>query len=108
MNSFFTKAKASVKPVSKASSSAAGPSTIVSDFDKTFKPFVLKKGAQLAPINAFLERRPTTSVFSNGAPNDVIVIYDDDEPPSSTADIAHMGAQGQIGFRPTYLGIHSL
>ncbi|KAE9406423.1 hypothetical protein BT96DRAFT_915389 [Gymnopus androsaceus JB14] len=105
MTSFFTKPKASAKPLSsKAPSSSAatvaGPSIISSDFDKTFKPFVLKKGAQLAPINAFLERKPTRiSASGNGTHSDVIVIDDDDEPltsTSTTADISNMNAQDRL------------
>ncbi|KAI0063406.1 hypothetical protein BV25DRAFT_1854444 [Artomyces pyxidatus] len=55
MASFFGKPKASN---SASTSPAKGPavassSTAVSDFDKIFKPFVLKKDAELAPINWF-------------------------------------------------------
>ncbi|KIK59679.1 hypothetical protein GYMLUDRAFT_44116 [Collybiopsis luxurians FD-317 M1] len=94
MANFFTKPKASTKPTSKSFSSAAaaGPSNGQSDFERTFKPFMLKKGTQLAPINAFLEKS------ANGTREDIIVI-DEDEPTASTStrtDIAGMTAKGRL------------
>lgn len=97
MSSFFTKSKLNFKTSSsKVSVSAiAGPSTSCSDFDKTFKPFTLKKGAQLAPINAFLERKPTA-----GTRDDVIIVDEDESPPvaSTNADAVNTSAQGTDFF----------
>ncbi|KAF8831498.1 hypothetical protein HHX47_DHR1000511 [Lentinula edodes] len=92
MSSFFTKSKFNLKTSSsKVSVSAiAGPSTSCSDFDKTFKPFTLKKGAHLAPINAFLERKPTA-----GTRDDVIIVDEDASPPvaSTNADAVNTSAR---------------
>lgn len=59
MASFFNKCKPSLKSSASTSSEsapvAAGPSR--SEFEKTFKPFVLKKDAELAPTNWFTARR---------------------------------------------------
>ncbi|THH14718.1 hypothetical protein EW146_g5662 [Bondarzewia mesenterica] len=55
MASFFAKPKASTSMAASTSREpAAGPSSKdPSDFEKVFKPFVLKKDAELAPINWF-------------------------------------------------------
>ncbi|KAJ3908524.1 chromatin assembly factor 1 subunit A-domain-containing protein [Lentinula edodes] len=95
MSSFFTKSKFNLKTSSsKVSVSAiAGPSTSCSDFDKTFKPFTLKKGAHLAPINAFLERKPTA-----GTRDDVIIVDEDASPPvaSTNADAVNTSARERL------------
>lgn len=78
MASFFSKPK-STRIVAKAKetqSSAAGPSDLTSEFQKTFKPFVLKKDITLAPINGFIRRGkgcPSVKVD-----NGVIIIEDDE------------------------------
>ncbi|KAL0947089.1 hypothetical protein HGRIS_013230 [Hohenbuehelia grisea] len=69
-------------PSKAQSPSHAGPSTSMSEFERTFKPFVLKKDAQLAPLNFFRckekDRRPA---------RDVIVIDADDDPPVMTNSV---------------------
>ncbi|KAF9065273.1 chromatin assembly factor 1 subunit A-domain-containing protein [Rhodocollybia butyracea] len=98
MSNFFTKTKLNPKSSSsKPSSSNSGSSTSCSDFEKMFKPFVLKKGAQLAPINAFLDRKPSKiTTSSNGMRHDVIVI-DEDDPVSTAQDVVNVkGRLGQI------------
>ncbi|KAI0781133.1 hypothetical protein BD413DRAFT_21920 [Trametes elegans] len=89
MANFFGKTKSAANP--NASPSKAGPSSegahgspapvvMQSDFERVFRPFALKKGADLAPINWFREskarrqRRQTTRIEV-----DVIVIEDDEE-----------------------------
>ncbi|KAJ3554787.1 hypothetical protein NM688_g2931 [Phlebia brevispora] len=96
-----------VKPKKAGSSSAAGTSAInkpkpgssrkseVSDFEKTFKPFRIKKTAELAPINWFskTERRLRLKagkiqddILQHHIEGDVIVIDDDDEVRPSPQD----------------------
>lgn len=71
MASFF-KTKASPQPVLDRTPSTPTVSVpTVSDFDKTFKPFVLKKGTVMAPVNAFRVKRRKTE-------REVIVIDDED------------------------------
>lgn len=81
MANFFAKPKAPTRTVSKEKEIVvAGSSKIQSDFDKSFKAFVLKKDTHLAPINGFLkskssERPPLTTRTDNG----VIIIDDEDD-----------------------------
>jgi hypothetical protein len=54
MANFFKKPQLPASPSSGEAPSSAGPSTPLSDFKKAFRPFVVKKDAQLAPSNWFL------------------------------------------------------
>ncbi|KAI9064229.1 hypothetical protein FKP32DRAFT_1591658 [Trametes sanguinea] len=89
MANFFGKAKSATTSSASPSKSATkdeaargspAPATSRSDFERSFKPFALKKGAVLAPVNWFSERkkcerqRKVSRVEGN-----VIVITDDDE-----------------------------
>ncbi|TFK42940.1 hypothetical protein BDQ12DRAFT_677051 [Crucibulum laeve] len=78
MASFFAKPKVPIRAVSRETESVdAGPSKVQSDFQKSFKPFVLKKDTTLAPINWFLDPKKRGSKVQHG---DVITIdIDDDE-----------------------------
>jgi chromatin assembly factor 1 subunit A len=101
MAKFFTKPK----PVPRAA--AVVPSAReLSEFEKTFKPFVLKKDAELAPINGFLatkERQGRSSV-----PNNVIVLDDADDEDvkmigvklntESSLDVSKMSPRGRVNF----------
>lgn len=77
---FFGKPKAGSARASPAQESEAGAATgssTQSAFEKTFKPFVVKKDAEVAPLNWFLD--PTTNKLHKRKDNkDVIVIDDDD------------------------------
>ena len=58
MANFFGKAKASSSTVTSPSKGpAASSSNLLPDFDRVFKPFVLKKDAELAPVNWFRDAR---------------------------------------------------
>ncbi|KAI6022716.1 chromatin assembly factor 1 subunit A-domain-containing protein [Pisolithus marmoratus] len=80
---FFGKTKAStqVSPA-KDSIAAADPSTIENDFQRTFKPFVLKKEAECAPHNWFLESKH--GVRRSGITHDDAIVIDD---PDSTSNV---------------------
>ncbi|KAG8948272.1 hypothetical protein FRC04_009910 [Tulasnella sp. 424] len=71
MQSFF-KSSNKATAVDKASK---GPSS--SDFDKTFKAFLIKKDIHLAPVNLFLARAEITSKGKGKEKADVIVLDDD-------------------------------
>jgi chromatin assembly factor 1 subunit A len=74
MTKFFAKPKVS----SPAKVAVAGPSNLQTDFERTFKPFVLGKNKVLAPTNWFLAaRRRKTSSHSNQS--EVIIIDGDDK-----------------------------
>ncbi len=81
MATFFSKPKAPAPAPaptsSKPETQVASSSTTISDFDRVFKPFVLKKDAELAPWNRFLQKRRP-----RGSQDDVIVIDDDEEIPT--------------------------
>jgi len=74
MVNFFGKPKASSSTASSPSKGPAVPSSTMSDFDRVFKPFVLKKDAELAPVNWFRDERKRKRL----ADADVIVIDEDD------------------------------
>ena len=73
MTKFFAKPKAS----SPAKVAVAGPSKLQTDFERTFKPFVLGKNKALAPTNWFLAAKRKTSSHSNRT--EVTLIDSDDE-----------------------------
>ncbi|TRM61784.1 hypothetical protein BD626DRAFT_570490 [Schizophyllum amplum] len=74
MTSFFSK-----KPAPRAASlSQPEAGTSQSDFEKTFKPFMVKKDTVLAPVNWYLEPKQLRRRAS-GTPDDVIVIDEDEE-----------------------------
>ncbi|KAK0210599.1 chromatin assembly factor 1 subunit A-domain-containing protein [Desarmillaria ectypa] len=79
MATFFSKPKAPAHAPtsSKPETQVASSSAMISDFDRMFKPFVLKKDAELAPWNRFLQKR-----CPRGSQEDVIVIDDDEEIPT--------------------------
>ncbi|KAH9171528.1 hypothetical protein EDB89DRAFT_2243493 [Lactarius sanguifluus] len=75
MANFFGKSKASSSTVASPSKGpAASSSNMLSEFDRAFKPFVLKKDADLAPVNWFRDARKRR----RQANADVIVIDEDD------------------------------
>ncbi|KAG6841668.1 hypothetical protein C0991_008306 [Blastosporella zonata] len=80
MASFFAKPKAPLRtPVKAADLGVAGPSNISSEFEKTFKPFVLKKDTELAPINWFQECRKRRKRPSPVTVHDGFIVIDDDD-----------------------------
>lgn len=108
MAKFFSKpSETPVTPVKAQESAVAGPSRIKSDFEKTFKPFVLQKDKTLAPTNWFLaekKRKRTSAKQPNNA--EVIVLDIDEEmdvemqdPQPSEQELATMSSQGNsYGF----------
>ena len=71
MTSFFSKPKAE-----PSISLAGNESPEATDFDKVFKPFALKKGVKVAPINYFCARRKSL----DGVEENPIVVFDDETP----------------------------
>ena len=57
MASFFKTKSSPPVTLERTPSAPTVPQQQISDFDKTFKPFVLKKGAVMAPTNAFRVKR---------------------------------------------------
>ncbi|KAG2365759.1 hypothetical protein BDR07DRAFT_1607316 [Suillus spraguei] len=87
MANFFGKAKA--PPRESPSKPVCGTSNSESDFQKTFKPFVLKKDTEMAPVNWFLKpSKPTwkqeTSGFSHA---DAIVVDDTQDSKMNEIDV---------------------
>lgn len=77
MANFFTKPKI-VPSVHQDASSRVGThasSSTLSDFEKTFKPFILKKGTDMAPMNW----------FSHQAQSRDVIIIDDDKPTTKSS-----------------------
>lgn len=97
--SFFVKPKASGSGSRQASVPQDSPiSTPISGsplkkaagFDKTFRPFTLKKDAELAPVNWFQELKSKgkrNATVSHRVEGNVIVIEDDDEREINDGDI---------------------
>lgn len=76
MANFFSKPKAAPTPALVTSDVKLGSSSTESDYQRTFKPFVLKKDATLAPSNIFRER-PKRSKLACGTSEDAIVLDDE-------------------------------
>ena len=72
MANFFSKPKPSPSLTSLSKESSLSPSKKVSDFERTFRSFVIKKGVEMAPINPLRKRRKLDE-------SDVIVISDEDD-----------------------------
>ena len=104
MANFFGKAKpAAMGSPSKGRASAKdgengspGPTTIQSDFQRTFRPFALKKDAEIAPENWFRDnRRLAKKRGANSTEGNVIIIddEDDDEPEEAEPDVEMIDPQ---------------
>ncbi|KAJ7172649.1 chromatin assembly factor 1 subunit A-domain-containing protein [Mycena filopes] len=91
----FLKSKATATPrgvPAKAPASEASASSI-SQFDKTFKPFVVKKDMTIAPINWFNDVHPPPLTYDG----DVIIVDDaDDASPSAPVDVSGMSAKDRL------------
>lgn len=74
MANFFSKPKNAAASTSKRTEPAAASQT---DFDRTFKPFVVKKDATLAPVNWF-KRKKENQRKPHPTPG-VIVLSDDED-----------------------------
>ncbi|CDO70716.1 hypothetical protein BN946_scf184798.g31 [Trametes cinnabarina] len=87
MASFFGKAKpASTSNASPSKLATNGenarnspaPATSQTDFERTFKPFALKKGAVLAPVNWFSERKRREQQKKVSRTEDNVIVIEDD------------------------------
>lgn len=93
MANFFGKAKApsatrTTSAHKDVNSSVAGPSTIEFDFERTFKPFVVKKDAKLASLNWFKHPGKSSTKGKERVEGNVIVIDDfDDEETAADVDM---------------------
>jgi chromatin assembly factor 1 subunit A len=112
MSNFFAKPKAgpstararsSSPVVSRRSPSEAQAKEVETEYSKTFRPFVIKKGADVAPINWFLDKGR-----SKGKAKEVIdLVADDDDDvvlvqekvpatdDSQTQDLANLSDRGE-------------
>ena len=105
MANFFSK-KGSTTKVSVRDTNNEGSNSLdnQSEFSKTFKPFLVKKDAQLASVNWFLDKKSESKgkFVPRVLEKDVITIddeYDDDdiamvEPPAPIIDVSTMEAKG--------------
>ncbi|KZT28551.1 hypothetical protein NEOLEDRAFT_1175854 [Neolentinus lepideus HHB14362 ss-1] len=85
MANFFCKGKTKGKTGSTAGPSTnkgvvkeSSSSTKQSDFDNAFKPFALKKGVDLAPVNRFTEAKKSQSIHRGQSSSEAILIDDDE------------------------------
>ncbi|KAF9264861.1 hypothetical protein L218DRAFT_209809 [Marasmius fiardii PR-910] len=74
MANFFTKSKP--RKNETASMNAGLSKNDTSDFERTFKPFVQKKDAEIAPVNSFLKCKTRHAAETS---KDIIVLDSDDE-----------------------------
>jgi chromatin assembly factor 1 subunit A len=82
MANFFGKPKtnsARASPAQESDAAVAGPSSSRSEFEKTFKPFVVKKDAEIAPGNWFLDVKTNKPRWKSGGIGEREVIVIDDE-----------------------------
>jgi len=111
MAKFFSKpSKTPATLVKTQESAVAGPSRIKSDFEKTFKPFVLQRDKTLAPSNWFLAEKKRKRMTAKQPNNTEVIILDIDEgmdiemqdPQPSEQELAAMSSQGNsYGFQHT-------
>lgn len=101
MAKFFSKPSKTPATLVKAQESTiAGPSRIKSDFEKTFKPFVLQKDKTLAPTNWFLAEKKRNRTSAKQPNNTEIIILDEEidvemqDPQPSEQELAAMSSQG--------------
>jgi chromatin assembly factor 1 subunit A len=80
MANFFGKAKPSVRDSLTKDSSASVGLLADSEFQRTFKPFVLKKDAELAPYNWFLEGKRRSRNRMTGVTHEEAIVIDTDTP----------------------------
>ncbi|KAI0831100.1 hypothetical protein BC628DRAFT_1352269 [Trametes gibbosa] len=101
MANFFGKTKPAASPhaspskpivLREGANGSPAPTTSQSDFQRAFKPFALKKDAELAPVNWFRERRRRERRRQRHPQDDVIVIDDDENDVGEDVDMAD--AQG--------------
>ncbi|KAJ7090042.1 hypothetical protein C8R43DRAFT_939046 [Mycena crocata] len=100
MQSFFKGGNAPrCAPVKEAEAEDTGSSSTISHFQKTFKPFVVKKDTSLAPVNWFLKSRTGSHPLTYDG--DVIVVDDGDEvqspgPNIQSIDVTRMSAKDRL------------
>lgn len=80
MANFFGKAKPSVRDSLTKDPSASVDPLVDSEFQRTFKPFVLKKDAELAPYNWFLEGKRRSRNRMTGITHEEAIVIDTDTP----------------------------
>lgn len=107
MATFFGKQKApSRAPSKEADSVVVGPSHIQSEFEKTFKTFVIKKDTQLAPVNWFLESKKRMGSPSFVRMDGEVIVIDKEDPgkafdvdmydvPANKVDVSHLSCQSR-------------
>ncbi|THU99389.1 hypothetical protein K435DRAFT_827736 [Dendrothele bispora CBS 962.96] len=94
MANFFTRPKTNGGPSKSTQSAEAGSSSERSEFEKTFRPFVVKKDAQLAAINPFKSKaKPSKGHIASGSMHDVIIVDDDDQ---VVVDVSKLSTQERI------------
>ncbi|KAF6764704.1 CoCAF-1 [Ephemerocybe angulata] len=84
MSNFFSKPKAPIAPtrVKVQATALPGPSSTKSDFEKVFKPFVLKRDSVLAPTNWFKESQKRKRVHHSASTDPDIIVIDDEDTPA--------------------------
>ncbi|KAM6500858.1 Chromatin assembly factor 1 subunit A domain containing protein [Amanita muscaria] len=107
MNSFFSKKVPAAKACTNDANKGGGDSSETqSEFARTFKPYLVKKDAQLAPTNWFVDSR--SKLKGKSVPRkmrEVITIDDDDDsieeismenPPLETFSVGAMSAKDRL------------
>lgn len=93
MANFLAKPKASTSQGISRKQDCSDGSGQLTDFERTFKPFVLKKDTTLAPTNWFLQ--PSTRVVERGG---IIEIDDNDDAGSQMVLDEHLGQMSERGI----------
>ncbi|KAJ7752021.1 chromatin assembly factor 1 subunit A-domain-containing protein [Mycena metata] len=94
----FLKSKATTPRAVLANPASAEASVSnVSQFDKTFKPFVVKKDTTVAPINWFTTSQNTSRPPLLTYDGDIIIVDDaDDVKPATPMDVSGMSAKDRL------------
>ncbi|THH33913.1 hypothetical protein EUX98_g344 [Antrodiella citrinella] len=116
MANFFGKTKAKEPATSRSSSltkevipNIAGPSNSQSDYAKTFRPFMIKRDVDLAPINWSQQHRKARKFREDRIAGTAVIVIDDDEERDSrenamqdvqpTADLGQLTAQERLSLK---------
>lgn len=107
MANFFGKPKtnsARASPAQESDTAVAGPSSNQSEFEKTFKPFVVKKDAEIAPSNWFMNVK-TNRLRKKTGEREIIIIDDDGTESKNTVIDIDMEEVQEISYQVSRMNL---
>ncbi|KAJ6546512.1 chromatin assembly factor 1 subunit A-domain-containing protein [Mycena vulgaris] len=96
MQNFFKTGNTPRAVPAKETEAEAAPSSNVSQFQKTFKPFVVKKDTTVAPVNWFTTSQNTSRRLPLTYEGDLIVVDDADD--MESMDLARLSVKDRLRY----------